>query len=332
MPKNEAARGWSRRAILAGAAALAATGPGFAQSAAWPEKAVRIIVPLAPGGSVDLVARIVAEQLSAQFGRQVVIENLAGGGGTIGTGVAAKAGADGYTLVMGSSSTFGVNPSLMKNLPYDAKKDFEPISLVSFAPNLMVVPPSLGVNTLAEFVALAKKKPGELSFASSGTGGSPHLAGELFKREAGIDIIHIPYKGSGQAMSDLLAGRVSMSFATVIATQEQVAAGKLKALAITSKARMDTLPDVPTMAEAGFPGVQITAWNGLLAPAGTPTPIVEKIAAAVQQALRLPAVADRLRKDGAVPVGSTPAEFRTYIADEIERWGRVIREANIVPE
>ena len=179
-PDKGPRRNWSRRVVLAGALALAAAGPAFAQAGAWPEKSVRIIVPLAPGGSVDLVARIVAEQLSAQFGKQFVIENLAGGGGTIGTGVAAKAAPDGYTLVMGSSSTFGVNPSLMKNLPYDAKKDFEPISLVSFAPNLMVVPPSLGVNTLAEFVALAKKKPGELSFASSGTGGSPNISVDFF--------------------------------------------------------------------------------------------------------------------------------------------------------
>jgi tripartite-type tricarboxylate transporter receptor subunit TctC len=307
--------------------------PASAQdSGTYPDRPVRIIVPLAPGGSVDLVARITAEALTAAMGKSFIVENLGGGGGTVGTGVASKAKPDGYTLVVGSSSTFGVNPSLMKNLPYDAKKDFEPVSLISFAPNVLVVPKTLPVSTVGEFVALAKSKPGEMSFASSGTGGSPHLAGELFTREAGIDLIHIPYKSSGQSMTDLLGGRVDMSFSTLIATQEQITAGGLKALAVTTSERVESLPDVPTMAEAGFPAVRITAWNGLLAPAGTPDAIVKKLSAAVQSAMRSPEVVEKLKRDGAKPVGSTPEEFKVYIAEEIAKWAQVIKAANITVE
>ncbi len=318
---------------LALAAALSLAGTpsiGLAQDAGtFPDRAVRIIVPLAPGGSVDLTARIVAEGMTELLGQSVIIENLPGGGGSVGAGAAAQAEPDGYTMVMGSSSTFGVNPSLMKDLPYDAVNDFEPVSFVSYAPNVLVVTADLPVSTVEELIALAKEKPGELTFASSGTGGSPHLAGELFKREAGIDILHIPYKGSGQAMADLLAGRVDMSFATAISTREHIESGGLKALAVTTPERVDTLPDVPTMAEVGLPEVQITAWNGLLVPAGTPPEIVEKLSAVVQEVMRMPAIVERLKSEGSTPVGSTAAEFKDHIAHEIAKWAEIIEAANI---
>jgi len=302
----------------------------MAQSAAdFPQHPVRIIVPLAPGGSVDLTARIVAEKMSEILGQSVVVENLAGGGGTIGASAAAQAKPDGYTMLMGSSSSIAVNPTLMKDIPYDPVNDFEPVTLVSYAPNVLVVPASLGVDTLQQLVEKAKAQPGQLSFASSGIGGSPHLAGELFQREAGIELLHVPYKSSGQSLTDVLGGRVDMTFATSIATGEHVVSGTLKALAVTTPERVGSLPDVPTTAEAGYPGIQITAWNGLLAPAGTPHDIVEKLSVAVQEAMRDPQLVAKLNADGSTPVGSTAEEFKIFIADEIERWATVIREANI---
>jgi tripartite-type tricarboxylate transporter receptor subunit TctC len=326
----------TRRAFLASVAGiglLCVAPAAIAQDAAgFPAGPVRIIVPLAPGGSVDLTARLVAETLGGILGQTVVVENLPGGGGTVGATAAAEAPADGYTLVMGSSSSFAVNPSLMSNLPYDPVEDFEPVSLVSYAPNVMVVPPSLGVATVAEFVALAEARPGELNFASSGVGGSPHLAGELFKREAGIEIEHIPYTSSGDSMADLLSGRVDLSFATAIATQEQITAGALVPLAVTTAERVKSLPDVPTMAEAGYPNVQITAWNGLFAPAGTPPEVIATLSEAVQAAMRDPELVARLEADGSTPVGSTSEEAATFLASEIAKWAEVIRVANIVVE
>jgi tripartite-type tricarboxylate transporter receptor subunit TctC len=328
----------SRRDLLlaAGAALFLAGGaavPALAQTAdTYPTKPIRIIVPLAPGGSVDLTARIVAEGLTRVLGQTVLIENQPGGGGTIGAGNAAKAAPDGYTMVMGSSSTFAVNPSLMKNLPYDAIKDFAPVSFISFAPNVLVVPPSLPVNTVGDLVAMAKAKPGALTFASSGTGGSPHLAGELFKREAAVDVVHVPYKSSGQSLTDLLAGRIDMSFSTVITLQEQIRSGALKALAVTTPERVEALPDVPTMAEAGYPGVLITAWNGLLMPAGTPPAIVARVSNAVQQLKNDPKFVAQFKKDGSIFVGSDSAYFANYIEKEIAKWREIVKAANIQVE
>lgn len=323
----------SRRAALAlamsmAAAALAAPAGALAQSA-YPDKPVRVIVPIAPGGSVDTVARLVAEHLTNALGQQFVVENLPGASGIIGTETASRAPGDGYTLVVGSSSTFGVNPSLYKDLPYDPIGGFEAISFVSRAPNVLAVPASLDVDTVEAFVAMVKARPGETSFASSGNGGAPHLAAELFTREAGLDMEHIPYKGSGQAMADLLAGRVEMSFVTALAGLEHINAGTLKALAVTSAERVSTLPDVPTMAELGYPAVEATSWNGFLAPKGTPREIVDLLSAEIARGVRSEAIAARMEASGLQVIGSTPDEFSAYIASEIAKWGKVIEEAGI---
>lgn len=330
------ARTVRRRAVVAAAtlflasaapyAALADTAPTF------PEKPIRIIVPLAPGGSVDLTARLLAEALQTEIGQPIVIENLAGGGGTIGATAAAQAEADGYTLLMGSSSSIAVNPSLMKDLPYDPKRDFEAVSLVSYAPNVLVASTGLGFKTVSDVVEAAKANPGKLGFASSGVGGSPHLAGELFQREAGVELLHVPYKGSGQALTDVLGERVELTFATVIATREHIESGALTPLMVTTSERVTALPDVPNAAEAGYPGVIITAWNGLLAPKGTPSQVVEKISAAVQRATKNQTFADRLAAEGSTIVGSNPADFSNFIVEEVDRWAAVIKAANIAAE
>lgn len=228
----------------------------LAAAPAYPDRPIRFVVPLAPGGAVDIAARALAQGLTTRLGQQVVVDNRAGGGGNIGADIVSKAPPDGYTMVMGSSSNFGVNPTLYRNLPYDAVRDFAPVSLVSFAPNALYVHPSVAAQNVKELVALAKSRPGTLNFASSGQGGSNHLAGELFKMVAGVDIVHVPYKGTGPALADTLSGNVQMQFGSVIAVLPHVKAGKLRALAVTVPRRVPALPQVPTMAEAGYPAVK----------------------------------------------------------------------------
>jgi len=296
---------------------------------AYPDRPIRFIVPLAPGGAVDIAARAVAQELTASLRQQVVVDNRAGGGGNIGAEIVAKAPPDGYTMVMGSSSNFGVNPTLYKNLSYDAVRDFTPVSLVSFAPNALYVHPSVPANTVKELVALAKAKPGTLNFASSGQGGSNHMAGELFKLVAGVDIVHVPYKGTGQALADTVGGQVQMQFGSVIAVLPHVKAGKLRALAVTVPRRVPALPQVPTMAEAGYPAVETTVWNGVLVPAKTPKPIVDRLNAEIVAGLRKPDVRERFAALGAEAIGSTSAEFGAHIKREIAKWGKVVRAANL---
>ena len=295
----------------------------------YPDRPIRFIVPLAPGGAVDIAARAVAQELGTSLRQQVVVDNRSGGGGNIGAELAAKAPPDGYTMVMGSSSNFGVNPTLYKNLPYDAVRDFAPVSLVSFAPNALYVHPSVPANSVKELVALARAKPGTLNFASSGQGGSGHLAGELFKMVTGVDIIHVPYKGTGQALADTVGGQVQMQFGSVIAVLPHVKAGKLRALAVTVPRRVAALPQVPTMAEAGYPAVETTVWNGVLVPAKTPRPIVERLNAEIVKILKRPDVRERFAAQGAEAVGSTSAEFAAHIRREIDKWGKVVRAAGL---
>lgn len=304
--------------------------PAHAQS--WPTKPIRFIVPLAPGGSVDIAARLVAQELSTTLSQQVAVDNRAGGGGNIGAELAARAAPDGYTIVMGSSSNFGVNPSLYRNLPFDPIKDFEPVGMVSLAPNVLVLNPSVPARTVRELVALAKARPGSLNFASSGTGGSPHLAGELFKLVTETNITHIAYKGTGQAMGDLLAGQVQMSFGTVLALLPQIKSGKLRALAVTTKKRVAALPDVPTMAEQGYAGIETTAWNGVLAPARTPQAVIRRLNGDLVRILSTPQVRDRFDAQGAEAVPSSPAEFGQFIREEIDKWGKVVRAAGLTAE
>ena len=306
---------------------IALSAPVTAQT--YPQKPVRFIIPLAPGGSVDIAARLLAQELSVTLGQQVTADNRAGGGGNIGAELAARAAPDGYTIVMGSSSNFGVNPSLYRNLPFDPIKDFEPVSLVSLAPNTLVVHPSIPARNVKELVALAKARPGSLNFASSGTGGSPHLAGELFKMVTETNVTHIAYKGTGQAMNDMLSGQVEMSFGTALALLPQIKAGKLRALAVTVRKRVSALPEVPTMAESGYPAIETTAWNGVLAPAKTPGAIISRLNSDIARILSTSDMRQRFEAQGAEATPSSPAEFGQFIRDEIEKWGKVVKAAGL---
>ena len=312
---------------------IVAVSPALAQSGnaadRYPSRPIRFICPLAPGGSVDIASRTLAQKLSEAFGQQVVVDNRSGGGGNIGAELAAHAAPDGYTMVMGSSSNFGVNPSLYRNLRYDAIKDFAPVSLVSFAPNMLAVHPSVAATTVKELVALAKAKPGYLTFASSGTGGSGHLAGELFKIVAGVDLVHVPYKGTGQGIADLVAGQVHMSFGSVIALRPHAKGGKVRALAVTTHHRVSAYPELPTMAEAGLPGVETTAWNGVLVPAGTPRAIVDKLNKTIVHIVGSPAMKERLESQGAEAAPTSAEEFGTFIRAEITKWGGVVKAAGL---
>lgn len=299
------------------------------QARSYPSKPIRFIVPLAAGGSVDIAARALAQELSGALGQQVVVDNRAGGGGNIGAELAARAAPDGYTMVMGSSSNFGVNPSLYRNLPYDAVRDFEPVSMVSFAPNTLVVHPAVPARSVKELVSLAKAKPGVLNFGSSGTGGSPHLAGELFKMVTGADIQHIPYKGMGVALADVIAGHIQMSFGTVLALLPHIKTGKVRSLAVTVRKRVPALPDVPTMAEAGYAGVETTAWNGVLFPAKTPPAIVKRMNTDIVSVLNRAEVKERFVAQGADASSSTPAEFGQFIRNEIVKWREVVQAAGL---
>ena len=295
----------------------------------YPDRPIRYVVPIAPGGAVDLAARAIAQELSASLRQQVVVDNRTGGGGNIGAEIVAKAPPDGYTMVMGSSSTFGVNPTLYKNLPYDAVRDFAPVTLTSFAPNALYVHPSVPAQTVKELVALAKARPGTLNFASSGQGSSGHMAGELFKLVAGVDITSIPYKGTGQALADVLGGQVQMLFGSVMAVLPHAKSGKLRALAVTVPKRVPAMPQVPTMAEAGYPAVETTVWTGVLVPAKTPPPIVSKLNSEIVAILKKPDIRERFAAQGAEAVGSTSAEFAAHIRREIDKWGKVVRAAKL---
>ncbi len=310
--------------MLAGAPFAAA----LAQPA-YPNKPVRIIVPSTPAGVLDNVARTLALRLADQLGQPIVIENKGGAGGNIGVEAAARSPADGYTLFIGFNATHGANLALFGKLSYDPVADFAPISLLAAVPNIVSVHPAVPVQTLAELVALAKAKPGQLSYASSGNGTSTHLAAELFKAAAGIDIVHIPYKGSAPAVADVIAGQVPILFDSVASSAAQIKAGKLKALASTSPRRLAVLPELPTVAESGYQGFQSTAWVGLLAPAGTPNAVVEQINAAVLKVMALPETRDRMAAFGAETITSTPAEFAAHIRSEMAGLGKVIRDANI---
>ena len=320
-----------RAALCVGAALLlaAATSAPVLAQPAYPTKPVRIIVPSTPAGVLDNVARTLALRLGDQLGQPIVIENKPGAGGNIGAEAAARSPADGYTLFIGFNATHGANLALFGKLSYDPVGDFAPISLLGAVPNIISVHPAQPVNSLAELVALAKAKPGQLSYASSGNGTSTHLAAELFKAVAGVDIAHIPYKGSAPAVTDVIAGQVPVLMDSVASSTAHVKAGKLKALATTSPKRLLVLPDLPTVAESGYPGFQSTAWVGLLAPAGTPKAIVEQINAAVLKVMALPETRERMAGFGAEITTSTPDEFAAHIRTEMAKLGKVIRDANI---
>ncbi len=317
------------RTLTAATVALGLPGLGWTQ-AAWPGKPVRIVVPFAPGGTTDILARVLAPELSKTLGQSFVVENRAGAGGNIGAEVVAKSPGDGYTLLMGTVGTHGINKSLYDKLPYDPQKDFAPITLVAGVPNVMVMgtkrAQALGITSVADFVKYAKAHPGRLNMASSGNGTSIHLAGELFKSRTGIFMTHIPYRGSGPALTDLLAGSIDVMFDNLPSAMPHIQAGNLKAFAVTSAVRSLALPDVPTVAEAGnLPGFEASSWFGLLAPTGTPTEVVNRLHQETAKALNLPAVKERLLAQGAIPGGNTPAEFARLIDAETTKWAGVVK-------
>ena len=312
------------------AALVAAIVPAAAQE--YPAKPVRLVVPFTPGGTTDILGRLVAQKLSEAFGRQVLVDNRPGAGGTIGSDIVAKSPPDGYTLIMGHIGTFGVNPTLYPKLPYDAVKDFQPITLFAMIPNLMSVNPSLPVKSVKELIALARAKPGALNYGSGGNGSAAHLATEYFKLMTKTDIVHIPYKGTAPALTDLLAGNISMIITGVPSQLGHIKSGRLRALGVASARRLPLFPELPTIAEAGVKGYEAIQWYGVLAPANTPRPVVAKLNETLVKALQGADVKERLASEAGEPVGNSPEEFHAYIQKEIARWAPVIRASGAKPE
>jgi tripartite-type tricarboxylate transporter receptor subunit TctC len=319
-----------RRAIVL-AGLLSIGGLACAQDA-WPSKPVTIVVPFAPGGGTDIGTRIVAQKLSQLWGQSVVVDNRGGAGGNVGLDYVSRAKPDGYTLMTGNVGTQSINPTLYKKLSYNPDTAFVPIGLFAELPFVLAVTNSLPANNVRELVALAKASPEKYSYASSGNGGSPHLSAETFKIATGTKILHVPYKGGGAAMTDLIAGNVHMLFASVLELSGHIKAGKLKALAITSKQRVAALPDVPTLEEAGVTGAESGSWVGLLAPAGTPKPIVDKVSQDLQKVLAMPDVQQQLLAQGAVAHGGTPADFANLIASDRKKYARIIVDNNLTAD
>jgi tripartite-type tricarboxylate transporter receptor subunit TctC len=295
----------------------------------YPTKPIQLVVPFAPGGSSSLVARFMAAEMEKELGKQIVIENKGGGGGNVAMQEVARADPDGYTLIIGHVGSLAMNPFIYDKLPYDVNRDFAPISLLAIVPAIFVVHESVPAKNLKEFVALAKAKPGEINYGSAGNGSAGHLAMEYLKQATGIDIQHVPYKGTGPNVVDLVAGRTQASSAGTPPLLPHVKSGKLRVIAVGTSKRLHSLPDVPTVAEQGYPGFETSQWYGLNAPAKTPQPIIQKLAAAAAKAAKSPLVAERFKPDDAEPVGSTPAEYAAFIKKEQERWSKVIRTANI---
>ncbi|MFO1312242.1 MAG: tripartite tricarboxylate transporter substrate binding protein [Burkholderiales bacterium] len=296
-----------------------------AQAPAYPTKPVKLVVPFPPGGSLDIAGRLIAQKLTEMWGQSVVVENKPGAGGNIGADFVAKSPPDGYTILLGALSTHAVNPSLYKTMPYDAAKDFAPITLIAITPNVLVVNASLPVNSAKEFIAYAKANPGKLSFGSGSNGSAGHLAGELFKVETNTDAVHVPFKGGAPATQALLAGDTQFMFDNLANAMAQVKAGKIKALAVTTAQRSSLVPELPTMAEAGLPGFDISTWYGLFAPAGTPPSIVAKWNADVTKILTSADVRAKLVADGADPSPDTPEQFREFIAKELAKYARIVK-------
>ena len=313
---------------LLAAALLPAAAPA---QEAYPAKPVRVVVGLAPGGGTDIQTRLFAQKLSESFGRSFVVENRPGAGGTSAYAQVAKSAPDGYTLI-GVASGYSITPAVFSKLAYDPLKDFAPISLVAQAPFLLVVHPSLPVRSVKELIALARAKPGVLDCGSAGQGSSTHMAFELFRVMAGVKITHIPYRGTGPALVDAMAGQVHMLFGNVLSTLTYVKTGRLRALAVTTPARSTVLPELPTVAESGLPGYENSTWHGWLAPAGTPAPIIARLNAELVKAAKAPDLLEKLAADGGEGVGSTPEQFARLVASEIARWRKVVKEAGVKME
>ncbi|MEM5275838.1 tripartite tricarboxylate transporter substrate binding protein [Cupriavidus taiwanensis] len=321
-------QGWIRRAAIGLLFACAATAAGTAL-ADYPDKPVRLVVPFPPGGATDLLAREIGNALSARLHQPVVIDNRPGAGGNLAAIAVARAPADGYTLLFGTFGSLAVNKSLYDKPGYDPLKDFAPVASVAYLPNVLVVHPSVPARTVPELLALARKEPAKLTYGSFGNGSSSHLAGELFTHLAGVDITHIPYKGSAASMTDLIGGRITMMFDSVSTALPYIRDKRVRALAVTTQKPSEQLPGVPTLAAAGVPGYELTAWFGVVAPAGTPRAVIDRLNGEIVAALKQPDLAARLASQGTVPFPATPAQFGSYIRAQYEKWDGLIKSANI---
>ncbi|GAB3771167.1 tripartite tricarboxylate transporter substrate binding protein [Ramlibacter monticola] len=319
----------SRRQIVLAGLALAASvaAPLDAAAQAYPNKPITIVVPFAAGGTTDILARVVGQALTKELGQPVIIDNRAGAGGNIGGALAAKAAPDGYTLFMGTVGTHAINQSLYKKMPFDPIKDFVPLTRVAMVPNLLVANPGKPYKNVKELIAYAKANPGKVNFGSSGSGSSIHLSGELFNAMAKVDMVHVPYKGSAPAVSDLIGGQIDVMFDNMPSAIQHVRAGKLRALAVTTAKRSPELPDVPTIAEAGVPGYEATSWFGMFAPAGTPAPVLAKLNGALVKVLAEPEVKKKLAEQGAEPYGEKPEQFAEFIRKETAKWSKVVKDS-----
>ena len=312
------------RSVLT-AAALACTGTAFAQS--FPEKPIRFVVGFTPGGPSDILARALGQKLAERWNQQVVVENRPGAGGNVAAEAVARSAPDGYTWLLGNNSILATNQTLYRSLPYDPVKDFAPVSLVAMQPNILVVNPQLPVDSVTDLISYARKYPGKLNYASSGSGAAAHLAGELFKTMAGVDLVHVPYKGAQPALTDVIAGQVQVMFATSASVIPFVKAGKLRALAVTSARRSPSVPDLPTVSEAGVAGFEAITWHGVVVPSATPAPLVERLNRDIVAVLGAPDLRERLAALGAEVLAGTPREFADYIAAEIPKWAKVVRDS-----
>jgi len=320
-----------RRTLIRTVIAAAVLGalPGAVHAQAWPSKPITYIVPFPPGGTTDVLARILGQKLGAALGTTIVVENKPGAGGNVGSEFVAKAAPDGYTILGGTISSHAINVSLYPKLPYDPVSSFQPITLIGSNPNILVVNASSPYKSVQDITAALKAKPGSLSYASAGNGTSQHLSAELYKYLAGVDMVHIPYKGSGPAIQDVIGGQVPMMFDTSVVAGPHIEGGRLRALAVTSAKRASAFPNVPTMAESGVPGYDVVSWQAIFAPAGTPKPIVDRLHAELAKILKDPEVQDRLAKLGLDPSGMTPSELAAFQKAEIDKWAKVIKAANI---
>ena len=312
---------------LAGIVLIAAANLAAAQ-AAYPTKPVRLINPFPPGGGASVIGRVIAQELSERLGQSVVFDNRGGAGGIIGMEIAARAAPDGYTLTMATASTVSIHPLLSK-VPFDPLKDFAPVSHVSNVPLILVVHPAVAVKSAKDFIALAKAQPGKLNFASSGKGTISHLAGELFKFNTGVNMVHVPYRGGGPALIDVVGGQVQSNFANILSSLPHVKGGRLRGLAVTSARRSSAINELPTIAESGIPGYEVVQWNGMLAPARVPSAIIARLNSEVERILQLAEMKTRLAADGADPLGGPPEKFSAFIRADIEKWAKVIKAANV---
>jgi tripartite-type tricarboxylate transporter receptor subunit TctC len=321
----------SRRQILAtlAGASLGLALPHPARAQAFPGRPITIVVPFPPGGTTDITARILAAEMSQSLGQTVIVENKGGANGNVGSAQVAKAAADGHTLLMSGIGSNAINHGIYKAMTYDSRRDFAHVILATSGPNVLLVHPGFAAKTLEEFIARVKASPGKFSYASNGNGSSGHLAMELLKRSAGLDIVHVPYRGGGPALQDLIGGKIEALFTNQDVAFEQVRAGTVRALGVASPARNPAMPDLPTIAEQGLPGFAAVSWNGLSAPAGTPRAVIDILNRAAAKALQLPAVRDKLVANGFVIEASTPERYTELVASEIEKWGRIAREAGI---